>query len=195
MAKRPGGDYRDAMALTATVLRFELVLADADRGVYETLDLRVARHPSESERFLVARVIARALEHAEGVEFGKGLSVDDEPALHQRDLRGDLLAWIDVGSPSVLRLHKASKTGARVVVYTWKGGEALAAEVAASVHRAEELEMNLLEIGFLDTVAATLERTNRWELSVSGGTLYLAIGGAVTEGTVRRLDTHPRDGR
>lgn len=175
------------MALTATMLRFELILADSDRGVYETLDLRVAQHPSESERFLVARVLARALEQAEGVGFGRGLSADEEPALHQRDLRGDLLAWIDVGSPSVARLHKASKTGARVVVYTWKGGEALAAEAAQAVHRADELEIYALEPAFLDLAAAALERMNRWELSVSGGTLYLGVGGAVHVGTVRRL--------
>src|SRR6185503_15342150 len=117
-------------ALTATVRKFDVALADSDRGVYAELALRVAQHPSESERYLVARVLARALQHAEGVDFTRGLSADDEPALWQRDLRGDLLAWIEVGAPSVTRLHKASKTGARVVVYSWKGGEELAQAVA-----------------------------------------------------------------
>jgi uncharacterized protein YaeQ len=175
------------MALTATMFRFELVLADADRGVYETLDLRVAQHPSESERFLVARVLARALEHAEGVGFGRGLSADEEPALSRRDLRGDALSWIDIGAPSVARLHKASKTGARVAVYLWKGGDALAAEAAQAVHRAEELEIYALEPAFLDAAAAVLERMNRWELSVSGGSLYLGVGGKMLEGTVQRI--------
>src|SRR5690349_1842635 len=108
------------MALTATVRRFEIALADSDRGVYEQLDLRVAQHPSESERYLVARVIARALEHADGVEFSRGLAADDEPALWQRDLRGDLQAWIEIGAPSPERLHRASKLGARIVVYGWR---------------------------------------------------------------------------
>src|SRR5512145_755182 len=108
------------MALTATVRRFEIALADSDRGVYEQLDLRVAQHPSESERYLVARVIARALEHGEGVSFTRGLDADDEPALWQRDLRNDLQAWIEVGAPSPERLHRASKACPRVVVYTWR---------------------------------------------------------------------------
>jgi uncharacterized protein YaeQ len=82
------------MALTATMRRFEVALSDSDRGVYEALDLRVAQHPSESERYLVARVLARALEHAEGVEFSRGLAAGEEPALWQHDLRGDLQAWI-----------------------------------------------------------------------------------------------------
>src|SRR6187401_2285766 len=106
------------MALPATMRKFEISLADSDRGVYESLELRVAQHPSESERYLIARVVARALEHAEGLEFSKGgVSDDEEPALVQRALRGDLVAWIEIGSPTPDRQHKASKAAPRVAVY------------------------------------------------------------------------------
>ncbi len=173
------------MALSATIRRFEIDLADSDRGLYEALDLRVAQHPSESERFLVARVLARVLEHGEGVNFSRGLSSDDEPALWQRDLRGDLQAWIEVGSPSTDRLHKASKACRRVAVYTWKAPEQLAADLAeARVHRADQIEIRALDPALLDAIAATLDRTNRWALSVTGGTLYLSIGTASFEGAV-----------
>jgi uncharacterized protein YaeQ len=175
------------VALTATMRRFEIALADADRGVYEALDLRVAQHPSESERYLVARVLARALEHADGLEFGKGVSTDDEPALWQKDLRGDLQAWIEIGAPTVARLHKASKRCARVAVYGWKNVEGLAAEVVGTVFRAEALELHALDPEFLDQVAGALDRNNRWELSISGGTLYLSIGAAVHETIIRRV--------
>jgi len=176
------------MALSATVRRFEIALADSDRGVYEQLDLRVAQHPSESERYLVARVLARALEHAEGVDFSRGLAVDDEPAIWQRDLRGDLQAWIEIGAPSPERLHKASKTGARVAVYAWKNPEALAAElVERAVHRAEAIELFAFDPAFLDAVAAALDRGNRWDLSISGGTLYLDIGGVHHEAALQRV--------
>ena len=177
------------MALPATLRRFEIALADADRGVYEPLDWRVAQHPSESERFLVARVIARALEHAEGVEFSRGgVSDDDEPAIIQRDLRGDLRAWIEVGSPSPDRLHKAAKLAPRVVVYAWKSVDQLAEAIAErGVHRADELALRALSPELLDAIAATLDRINRWELSVSGGGLYLAIGSMQLEGSVRTV--------
>jgi uncharacterized protein YaeQ len=176
------------MALTATVRRFELELADSDRGVYATLDWRVAQHPSEHERYLVARVIARALEHADGVEFTRGLAADDEPAVWQRDLRGDLVAWIEVGAPSPDRLHRAAKTGARIVVYAWKSPDDQARALAeARVHRAAEIAIRALDPEFLDAVGATLDRTNRWELAVSGGTLYLSAGGRAFETTVRAL--------
>src|SRR5512143_3017983 len=133
------------MALHAIVRRFEVALSDADRDVYDTLDLRVAQHPSESERYLVARVLARALEHAEGLEWAKGgVSDDEEPALVQRDLRGDLVAWIEIGSPTPERLHKATKRSPRVVVYTWKSG--LAEAIAErKVHRGDTIEIRELD--------------------------------------------------
>jgi uncharacterized protein YaeQ len=175
------------MALPATLRRFEIALADADRDVYEQLDWRVAQHPSESERHLVARVIARALEHGEGIEFSRGgVSDDEEPAIVGRDLRGDLRAWIEVGSPSPDRLHKATKLAPRVAVYAWKNVEQLAAAIAErGVHRADELALRALPVELLDAVAATLDRINRWDLSVSGGVLYLAIGSAQLEGAVQ----------
>jgi uncharacterized protein YaeQ len=177
------------MALSATIRKFEIGLADSDRGVYEQLDWRVAQHPSESERYLVARVIARALEHAEGVEFSKlGVSDDDEPAIVQRDLRGDLQAWIEIGSPSPDRLHKAAKLAARVAIYAWKNVDQLAAAIAErGGHRADELVLRALPAELLDAVAATLDRINRWDLSVTGGQLYLAIGAAQFEGAVTQV--------
>lgn len=169
--------------------RFEIELADSDRAIYEHLDLRVAQHPSESERYLVARVIARVLEHAEGVEFSKGgVSDDEEPAIIQRDLRGDLVAWIEVGSPTPDRLHKASKAAPRVVVYAWKNPEQLAEAIAErEVHRADELSLNAMPPELLDAVATTLDRVNKWDLSVAGGALYLTIGGKLFEGSVTRV--------
>ncbi len=170
------------------VRRFEIELADSDRGIYESLDLRVAQHPSESDRYQVARVIARCLEHTEGLVFTKGLSADDEPALWQRDLTDRLEAWIEVGSPSTDRLHRASKLCGRVVVYAWQRPAELARQIAeAKVHRASELELRALDPAFLDRVAPTLDRNNKWELSVSGGALYLTIGGKLHEASCERV--------
>lgn len=161
------------MALPATIRRFEIELADADRGIYERLDVRVAQHPSESERYLVTRVLARALEHAEGLEFGKGISTDDEPALWQRDLRGDCLAWIEVGSPSAERLHKASKACRRVALYTWRAAALRAEYDKAAIHRAEAIELVALEADILDQLAASVARQNQWSITVNDATVYL----------------------
>jgi uncharacterized protein YaeQ len=178
------------MALPATMRKFEIQLADSDRGVYENLDWRVAQHPSESERYLIARVIARALEYADGLEFSKGgVSDDEEPALVQRDLTGQYVAWIEIGSPSPDRLHKATKACERVVVYAWKNPDELAAAIALrKTHRAGDIELNALDTAFLDEAAGKLDRNNKWGLTVTNGSLYLTIGeGAVIESSVRRI--------
>jgi uncharacterized protein YaeQ len=177
------------MALPATMRKVQISLADSDRGIYEQLELRVAQHPSESDRYLVARVIARALEHGDGLEFSKGgVSDDTEPALVQRDLRGDLIAWIEIGAPTPDRLHKASKASPRVVVYAWKNVEQLAEAIRErGVHRAEDIELNAMNGEWLDAIAATLDRVNTWDLSIAGGVMYLTIGGALFEGSVQRV--------
>lgn len=175
------------MALTATMRRFEIVLADSDRDHYVDLDLRVAQHPSETDIGLVARVVVRALEDAEGIEFTRGLAVTEEPAIWQRNLRGELVAWIEVGHPSPERLHKAQKACARVAVYAWRRVDALAAEIAAAkIHRAEALELYTLDEPLLTSLAGTIDRNNRWTLAKSGGSLYLDVGAAHYEGAVQK---------
>src|SRR5215210_8461686 len=105
------------MALGATVYNFDVELADSDRQVYETLAVRMARHPSESEEYLVTRLLAYLLEYTGGIEFSRGVSDPDEPAIAVRDLTGAITTWIEIGTPDAARLHKASKTAARVAVY------------------------------------------------------------------------------
>ena len=95
------------MALTATIYNFDIELADGDRSVYETLALRVARHPSESEEYLLTRVLAYTMEYTGGIAFSSGLSEPDEPTISVRDLTGKIQAWIDIGTPDAARLHKA----------------------------------------------------------------------------------------
>lgn len=180
------------MALTATMRRCTIALADSDRGHFVDLDLRVAQHPSETNISLVARLIVRALEDDEGLEFSRGLAADDEPALWQHNLRGELVAWIEVGHPSPERLHKAQKACGRVAVYAWRKVAVLASEIfARKIHRAETLQLWALDETFLARVAETLDRNNKWTLSKSGGALYLDIDGALYESTVETVALAP----
>src|SRR3982750_1541904 len=119
------------MALGATIYNFDIDLSDTNRNIYESLSLRIARHPSESEEYLVTRLLAYLLEYAEGIEFSRGVSEPDEPAVFVRDLTGTITTWIDIGTPDAARLHKASKSGARVVVYTHKRPEQYLNQVAS----------------------------------------------------------------
>lgn len=170
------------MARTATLRRYEIALADSDRNVYESVEWRVPQHPSETDRYLAARVLARCLEHAEDVSFTKGLDADDEPALWQKNLRGELLAWIEVGSPSTERLHRVSKTTPRLVIYAYKHADKILRDaIEFKAHKVETWTVVELDPAFLDRIAERTDKVNRWDLAISGGALYLTIGGHLLE--------------
>ena len=175
------------MALTATIYNFDIDLVDADRSVYETLALRVARHPSESEEYLVARVLAYCLEYAEGISFSSGLSDPDEPTLAVRDLTGAVQVWIEIGSPDAARLHKASKAADRAVVYTHKDpGQLLRQLEGARIHRAEDVEIYAIDRTLISGLAAKLERRMAMTVSISERHVLVAMEGGTVEGTVVR---------
>jgi uncharacterized protein YaeQ len=177
------------VALTATIYNFDIDLADGDRGVYESLVFRVARHPSESEEYLLTRVLAYAMEFSDGIEFSRGLSDPDEPAIAIRDLTGALRAWIDIGTPDAARLHKASKAAPRVVIYTHKDpGQFVSRLAGERIHRVEEVELWAVERAFLIALTARLERRMAFSLSITDRDLYLSIGPDTLTGRVIR---HP----
>ena len=177
------------VALTATIYNFDIDLADTDRQVYETLALRVARHPSESEEYLLTRVLAYALELTEGIAFSAGLSEPDEPAIAVRDLTGAIQSWIDVGIPDAARLHKASKAAPRVAVYTHKDPAQLVNRLAGeTIHRVEAIELYAIDRKLVAALAARLERRMTFSLSVTDRELYVSIGTDTLTGPVVR---HP----
>ena len=174
------------MALSATVFAFDIDLADSDRQVYEQLSLRLARHPSESDGFLVARLLAYCLEYREGIEFSRGLCDADDPPIAVRDLTGELRAWIDVGTPSAERLHRASKAADRVVVYVHKEHRQWLRQLeGAVIHRRHALVIQTLDPAFVAALAARLERRLSFALSVAEGEVFVAFADATIAGQVR----------
>jgi len=175
------------VALTATIYNFDIDLADADRGVYESLALRVARHPSESEEYLLTRVLAYALEFTDGIEFSRGLSNPEEPAISIRDPTGALRSWIEIGNPDAARLHKASKASPRVAVYIHKDPAQFLIRLAGErIHRAEAVEVWAVDRALVAALAAKLERRMTFSLSVTDRELYLSIGSDTLTGVFVR---------
>jgi uncharacterized protein YaeQ len=165
------------MAQGATIYVFQVALADSDRGVYETLDLRLARHPSEASDHMLARLVAYCLEYTEGIAFSSGISDPDAPAIAVRDLVGRLRSWIDVGAPDAERLHRAGKAADRVAVYTHKDREQFLARLTgARIHRAAALELYALDREWLGGVERLLERRLQFALTVASRHVYLSIG-------------------
>lgn len=167
---------------------FEVQLSDVDRGVYETLPVRMACHPSETREFLLTRLLAYCLEYTEGIAFSRGISDSDEPAIAVRDRTGALQTWIDVGSPEASRLHRASKAAPRVAVYTHKDPALFLRQYAGEkIHRAESLALYAVDRALLSALASRLERRMTLGLSVTKGYLYVTLGKETLTGTVERL--------
>lgn len=175
----------------STIFTIAIDLADMDRGVYESLDLRVARHPSETMEFMLVRVLAYCLEYTEGIELTAGVSSGDEPALLVRDLTGRITTWIEVGLPDAARLHRGSKAAGRVAVYTHRDARQLLSRLEGErIHRGDQLCIRAFDRGAIEAIAASFERRTSFSLSVSGGELHLSFGAQMltVEMTEHRLD-------
>jgi uncharacterized protein YaeQ len=170
------------MALTATIYNLAIELADMDRGVYESLDLRVARQPSETTEYMLSRVLAYCLEYGEGIAFTQGVAAGDEPAVWVRDLTGRVTAWIEVGLPDAERLHRGIKLAGRAAVYTHRDVDQLLGQLAGKkIHRAETIPIYALDRRFVDPLAAMLERRTALTLSVTERHLYVEVGGTTLD--------------
>jgi uncharacterized protein YaeQ len=166
------------MALTATIYRVSVELAHIDRGVYETLDLRLARHPSETLDYMATRLLAYCLEYTEGIVFTEGVSSTDEPAILVRDLTGRVTAWIEIGLPSWERLHRGHKLAGRAAVYTHRGITQVLTELNGhGIHRAADIPVVELDRGFVSELSESLDRRSTMSLSVTEGTLYVDVDG------------------
>jgi uncharacterized protein YaeQ len=176
------------MALSATIYVFTVRLADADRGIYETLEIRIARHPSESAEFLLTRLLAYSLEYTEGITFSRGLSDPDEPAIAVRDLTGALQAWIDIGTPEAARIHKASKAAPRVAIYAHRDTAAWLERIGGErIHQAQRVEIYAVDRDLIAALVVRLERRMELDVSVSERMLYVSVADLTLTGVLEVL--------
>lgn len=172
-----------------TLYRFRIDLSDVDRGIYESLDFRLAQHPSESSDYLLSRAFAFALSWREGLEFSaKGLADPDSPAIHARSMGGSTELWIEIGNPSARKLHKAAKASDQVQVYTYKDPQQIVQEARTEkVHRGDEIEVFSFSPAFLRNLAGCLEKDNRLVLMRNEGSLTVTWGDHTEESELGRL--------
>ena len=163
------------MAAKATIYKAELQVTDLDRHYYASHALTLAQHPSETETRLLVRLLAFALHADERLEFGRGLSDEDEPALWRRDYTGAIEQWIELGQPDESRLRKASGRAMQVVVVGY-GGQAADAwwkRNTAALARLRNLSVIELDDAELAAATAMLQRGMRVTAMIQDGELQL----------------------
>ncbi|MGE0356103.1 MAG: YaeQ family protein [Burkholderiales bacterium] len=163
------------MALKATIFKAELTVSDLDRGHFATHALTLARHPSETDERMMVRLLAFALNADERLDFGRGLSGEDEADLRLDDLTGAIDLWIDVGLPDERAIRKASGRARRVAVYAYGTGAQLWwRQNAAAMGRLANATVVDLPVETTRALAARAARNMKLQCTIQEGHVWLA---------------------
>jgi uncharacterized protein YaeQ len=165
------------MALKSTIFKADLDVADMDRSYYGSHALTLARHPSETDERMMVRVLAFALHAGETLEFGKGLSDVDEPALWAKDLTGAIDLWVEVGMPDERDLRKACGRSKEVALLAYgRTADLWWKQNGAALARLKNLNVISLPADATQALAALAQRTMRLQCTIQEGQVWLGNG-------------------
>ena len=162
------------MAIKPTIFKIKISLSDFNRDYYDTLNLTVAQHPSETIERMMVRVLAYCINAQEYLIFTKGLSAVDEPDIWARTLDDQISLWIDVGEIAIDRVKKASRQASAVKIYCfntksdvwWKQINEKMTQLKVSVFRFDWDNLKIL--------ASFAQRTMEISISISGESLFIS---------------------
>jgi uncharacterized protein YaeQ len=168
------------MAIKATIFKVNLQIADMERHYYQDHALTLARHPSETDERLMVRLLAFALHAHEYLEFGQGMTADDEADLWLKDLTGAIELWIDVGLPDEKLIRKACGRAGQVVVYSYGGrvADMWFAQNSAQFERQKNLTIINLPVASTQALAKLAQRTMDLQCTIQDGQVWLSDGAA-----------------
>lgn len=166
------------MALKSTIHKAELQVSDMDRNYFAQHNLTVARHPSETDERMMVRLLAFACHASDSLEFGRGLSAEDEPDLWQKDLTGAVELWIDVGLPDEKLLKKACARARRVVLFAYGGRivDIWHAENRARLARLENLHIVAIPSANTQALAQLAQRAMNIQCTIQEGQIWFSAG-------------------
>ena len=163
------------MALSSTINKASITIADMDRHYYQSHELTLAQHPSETELRLMIRLIAFMANASEQLQFTKGLSSDDEPDLWQKSLSDEIELWIDLGQPDEKRIRKACGRSSQVIIYTYQERKARIwwEQQQKKLERFNNLKIYHIHAEGVDRM---VKRSMQLQCSIQDGDIYLNDG-------------------
>ncbi len=164
------------MALSSTIFKAALQVADMDRNHYADYQLTLARHPSETDERMMVRLLAFALHADARLLFTKGLCADDEPELWQHSYSNELELWIDVGLPDERRIRKACSRARQVVIYSYggRGADIWWQKNAAVLERFENLRVIDIPAAASQELASLAQRSMQLSTTIQDGQIWLS---------------------
>jgi uncharacterized protein YaeQ len=162
------------MALKATIFKAALQVADMDRNHYADYSLMLARHPSETDARMMVRLLAFACHASESLEFGRGLSTDDEPDIWQKTLSDEIELWIDLGQPDEKRVRKACNRADQVWIYTYqpRAANVWLEQNSATLARFDNLNVVGLDAESVEELAGLAQRNMQLQCTIQDGLVW-----------------------
>lgn len=126
----------------------------------------------------MVRLLAFALHAHEHLEFGQGMTDDDEADLWRKDLTGAIELWIDVGIPDEKLIRKACGRARQVVVYCYGGrvADMWFAQNSAQFERQKNLTIINLPVESTKSLASLAQRTMSLQCTIQDGQVWLSDG-------------------
>ena len=162
------------MALKPTIFKMNINLSDLNNDIYESLNLTVAQHPSETLERMIARVMAYCLNAQEFLSFTKGLSVADDPDIWAKSLADEFLLWIDVGEPAFERIKKARRRAQAVKVYSFNTKSDVWWQQSQNNFKKLDVEVYRFAFEQVQVLAKQVKRSMDMSITISADSLYVA---------------------
>ena len=161
------------MAISSTIYKASLNITDMDRQYYQTHDLTIPQHPSETDFRFMIRLIAFMINANEALSFTKGLSSDDEPELWQKTLTDEIDLWVELGQADEKRIRKACARAKQVIIYTY---DIRKAKVWWNQIKGKCNRFNNLKIVHINApgVENMMSRFMRLQCTIQDGEIYLS---------------------
>ncbi|MES9990739.1 MAG: YaeQ family protein [Candidatus Thiodiazotropha sp.] len=164
------------MALKATIFKVDLQISDMERHHYQTYQLTLARHPSETDQRLMVRLLAFAINADHGLTFTKGLCNDNEPELWLKNLSGETELWIELGQLDEKRLRRACGQAKRVIVYLYarRSAEAWWSQYQNKLLRYNNLQLVMLSVAGETALESLSRRTMSLQATIQDNQIWLS---------------------
>ena len=165
------------MALKATIYKANIELADMDRNYYDSLQLTIAQHPSENAQRLMVRLIAYLLNAHPDLQFGKGVSDEDEAAIWHINYSNEIELWIELGQLDEKRLKKASNQAKAVKLYCYGSSvNTWWSQAQSNLNKYPRLSIEQFSPDTCDALVKLLSRNMEFQCSIQDGQLWLTSG-------------------
>lgn len=175
------------MAISSTIYKVSINIANMDTHYYQTHELTIAQHPSETKRRFMVRLISYMLNASETLRFTKGLSSVEEPDLWQKSLTDEIELWIDLGQPDEKRIRKACSLAHKVIIYTYHEHKAKPwwEHNKIKCQRFKNLSVYHLNVDDIDSM---VQRSMQLQCNIQDGEIYLSDDQSNTLITLNHLN-------